>query len=102
MNISTYPDNWSAIAIAVKNLAGWRCEHCGHVHDVPNGYMLTVHHLNGNKSDCRFTNLVALCQRCHLRIQSIYYPGQAFFTSPPLWIVARLGIRLLRIVCACG
>ncbi len=31
--------------------------------------ILTVHHLNGNKLDCRWWNLVALCQRCHLTIQ---------------------------------
>ena len=31
--------------------------------------VLTVHHLNGNKADCRWWNLAALCQRCHLTIQ---------------------------------
>lgn len=31
--------------------------------------VLTVHHLNGVKADCRWWNLVALCQRCHLQIQ---------------------------------
>jgi hypothetical protein len=31
--------------------------------------ILTVHHLNGMKSDCRWWNLVSLCQRCHLQIQ---------------------------------
>jgi hypothetical protein len=31
--------------------------------------ILTVHHLNGVKADCRWWNLVALCQRCHLQIQ---------------------------------
>lgn len=31
--------------------------------------ILTVHHLNGNKADCRWWNLTALCQRCHLLIQ---------------------------------
>lgn len=31
--------------------------------------ILTVHHLNGHKHDCRWWNLVALCQRCHLTIQ---------------------------------
>jgi hypothetical protein len=31
--------------------------------------ILTVHHLNGMKSDCRWWNLAALCQRCHLTIQ---------------------------------
>lgn len=32
--------------------------------------VLTVHHLNGIKVDCRWWNLVALCQRCHLTIQA--------------------------------
>jgi hypothetical protein len=31
--------------------------------------ILTVHHLDGNKANCRWWNLVALCQRCHLTIQ---------------------------------
>lgn len=31
--------------------------------------ILTVHHLTGDKADCRWWNLVALCQRCHLQIQ---------------------------------
>lgn len=49
----------------------------------PNGYLhlmngatveagrrvLTVHHLDGNKLNCRWWNLAALCQRCHLQIQ---------------------------------
>lgn len=32
--------------------------------------ILTVHHLNGVKHDCRWWNLAALCQRCHLLIQA--------------------------------
>lgn len=31
--------------------------------------ILTVHHLTGNKVDCRWWNLAALCQRCHLQVQ---------------------------------
>lgn len=31
--------------------------------------VLTVHHLTGAKADCRWWNLAALCQRCHLEIQ---------------------------------
>lgn len=31
--------------------------------------ILTVHHLDGNKLNCRWWNLAALCQRCHLQIQ---------------------------------
>jgi hypothetical protein len=32
--------------------------------------VLTVHHLDGDKANCRWWNLAALCQRCHLEIQS--------------------------------
>lgn len=31
--------------------------------------ILTVHHLNGVKTDLRWWNLASLCQRCHLHIQ---------------------------------
>ena len=31
--------------------------------------ILTTHHLTGDKLDCRWWNLAALCQRCHLKIQ---------------------------------
>lgn len=31
--------------------------------------ILTVHHFNENKADCRWWNLGALCQRCHLTVQ---------------------------------
>ena len=64
-----YPENWKEISEQVKNEAGRKCVRCGHVHDVPAGYMLTVHHLDLNKSNCAWWNLAALCQRCHLKIQ---------------------------------
>lgn len=31
--------------------------------------ILTVHHLDGDKANCQWWNLAALCQRCHLTIQ---------------------------------
>lgn len=64
-----YPENWREIAQAVKDEAGWACIRCGHPHDVPAGYMLTVHHLDLDKSNCAWWNIVALCQKCHLQIQ---------------------------------
>lgn len=65
-----YPPDWPSIAQAVKDAAGWRCVRCGHPHDPQSGYTLTVHHLDLDPSNCRWHNLVALCQRCHLSIQS--------------------------------
>lgn len=40
--------------------------------------ILTVHHLNGNKLDCRWWNLTSLCQRCHLQIQGRVHMEQVY------------------------
>jgi len=40
--------------------------------------VLTVHHLTGDKLDCRWWNLPALCQRCHLEIQGRVRMEQVF------------------------
>jgi hypothetical protein len=69
MPIGEYPADWPEIARRTKDEAGWCCVRCQHPHDPPNGYTLTVHHLNMDKSDCRWFNIAALCQRCHLSIQ---------------------------------
>lgn len=84
-----YPDNWEDIARRLKELVGWKCEHCGHPHDPASGYVLTVHHLDMNPANCNFTNIVALCQRCHLRIQAQYKPGQLFLFEVPRWAAVR-------------
>jgi 5-methylcytosine-specific restriction endonuclease McrA len=34
--------------------------------------------LDGDKANCDYENLVALCQRCHLRLQAQYIPGQSW------------------------
>ena len=64
-----YPENWKIWAGIVKDEAGWKCEECGAPHDPENGWCLTVHHRDGIKNNLTRKNLVALCQRCHLRIQ---------------------------------
>lgn len=66
-----YPDNWPEISYSTRAEAGFRCERCRHPDDRYTGYMLTVHHLNKNKSDSRQANRTALCQRCHLHIEPI-------------------------------
>jgi len=69
-SIDEYPPRWKEIATNIKKAAGWKCTACGHEDDPQHHYQLTVHHLNGIKSDCRDENLVALCQRCHLKAQA--------------------------------
>ena len=65
-----YPQTWDLIAHDVKEAAGWHCVRCGHAHDPEAGYSLTVHHLDMNPANCAWWNIPALCQRCHLHIQS--------------------------------
>jgi hypothetical protein len=64
-----YPPDWEEIARRVKDAAGWHCVRCREPHRPDLGYCLTVHHLDLDPSNCRWWNLPALCQRCHLRIQ---------------------------------
>jgi hypothetical protein len=61
-----YPDDWLQIANAIKQRAGWKCEHCHHPHDPKAGYTLTVHHRDGNPFNNDPSNTRALCQRCHM------------------------------------
>ena len=80
-----YPDDWPEIAKRVKEAAGWRCIRCGHPNDRETWHVLTVHHINGDKSDCRWFNCAALCQRCHLSIQGRVDPDQPYFLEHSDW-----------------
>jgi hypothetical protein len=103
----TYPAQWEAglIQWEINSLANWQCEHCGML--FPRGdtraitarnrngqpVVLTVHHLNGQKNDCRWQNLLACCQGCHLHIQASWEPGGSLPLSwgaiAPPWLLAR-------------
>jgi excisionase family DNA binding protein len=85
-----YPPDWDEIARRVKDAAGWRCEHCKAPHNPESGHVLTVHHLDGDPANCDPKNLVALCQRCHLRWQNSWRPGQLVMDfARPEWMKTR-------------
>lgn len=46
----------------------------------------TVHHFTGDKADCGWANLLALCQRCHLTVQSRVNPNQPYMFEHSEWI----------------
>ena len=56
---------WKVISDQIKVEAGWCCERCGQKNETP-GKTLTVHHWDGDGNNNNRTNLVALCQTCHL------------------------------------
>ena len=47
--------------------------------------ILTTHHLNGVKHDCRWWNLAALCQRCHLAIQGRVVMDRVYVLEHSEW-----------------
>jgi hypothetical protein len=75
-----YPDNWTEIAAAIKQAAGYRCNRCGLKCLPPhNSYRhldlslrrklsAQVHHLDGNPARNDTSNLICLCSGCHLRM----------------------------------
>lgn len=84
MDRSRYPDDWDAIATAIKVAAGWICQDCGMQCRRPGESFdthrrtMSVHHVGAtkddgspgdphDKQDVRPVNLLALCSRCHLR-----------------------------------
>lgn len=67
-----YPADWDEIATRIKALAGWRCDACGVAHGKA-PYRLTVHHHNRRPAECDDANLIALCQRDHLRAHGLRY-----------------------------
>lgn len=58
------------------------------VHDEAQWRILTVHHLDEDKANCRWWNLVALCQRCHLRMQRAVIMGRPYHYEHSDWFKA--------------
>ncbi|MCJ7738946.1 MAG: hypothetical protein MUQ10_16795 [Anaerolineae bacterium] len=73
MNRSLYPPDWDEISRRIRfERAKGACEICGALHGQPHPetgstVVLTTAHLDHNPAHCTDTNLLALCQRCHLR-----------------------------------
>lgn len=59
-------------------------QHDGKIH--AQWRILTVHHFDGDKSNCAWWNLLALCQRCHLTIQGRVDPETPYFLEHSAWL----------------
>lgn len=70
---------------AAREAAGNKCIRCGHPNDFASGHVLTTHHFDGDKSNDAWWNLMALCQRCHLKVQGKVDPRIPFFLEHSEW-----------------
>jgi hypothetical protein len=59
-----YPFIWPTISLWVRRYSNNECLDCGPAYRA-RGDILTVHHFNPCKADCRRTNLLSLCWPCH-------------------------------------
>lgn len=105
-----YPPNWEQIARDVKWDATWRCIRCRHpFYNTDNRVLacdpicdrarckaqviaarggqhnFTVHHLDGDKANCAWWNLLALCNSCHLTIQAKVIPDRPYLWEHAEW-----------------
>lgn len=74
-----YPEEWSdSLKEFIRNRDGRICKYpnCNY-DDTKEIKRLSVHHIDGNKKNCRHTNLISLCNRHHQLIEN---------NHPELWI----------------
>jgi len=68
-----YPTNWKQIRKAILHRAGHRCELCNAENYKPHWktgskVVLTIAHMDDDLKNNKLYNLLALCQRCHNKI----------------------------------
>lgn len=78
INYKNYPKNWKLISKRIRTRSASddgivKCELCGAENYKPHPYtnskvIITVHHIIPDLNNNSDENLIALCQRCHLRL----------------------------------
>lgn len=80
-HVKEIPEGWRVMVFE-------RCDdRCTHPKLPPKMRVLTVHHLDGNKSNNLWWNLLALCQVCHLNIQGKVIPSVPYLWKHSAWFV---------------
>lgn len=64
--LNVYPKNWDEISKSYRESKCWICEKCN-VNLSSHRRLLHVHHKDGDKTNCSFSNLEALCVECHTK-----------------------------------
>jgi len=57
-----YPSKWKLLRGQIKKRDGYKCKICG------SSEKLVVHHIDFNKENNHFSNLITVCRSCHNRI----------------------------------
>jgi hypothetical protein len=81
-----YAPDGKADRLKVREEAGNKCIRCNHPNCKETFHILTVHHFDGDKANDAWWNKMALCQRCHLKIQNKVIPQIPYFLEHSEWI----------------
>jgi len=97
-----YPKDWKSITLKIKKRAKWCCELCKAKHNEPHPITnskvcITTHHINGDIYNNNGYNLLALCQRCHLRIDLPKHLENRTVNDNPMRYDYKIGTRLHKI-----
>lgn len=89
MSRALYPKDWDKISQRIKEARGFECEGCGQQgnivsNDVRGNNYLTVHHKDYNPGNNDPSNLMVLCQKCHLKLQQGVLPSRIRLTCGQL------------------
>ena len=73
INYKLYPKDWNLISKAIIKKQNGICYFCPAENYKPHWktgskVILTTHHIDGDLKNSSRYNLIALCQRCHLRL----------------------------------
>lgn len=75
--VNIYPADWDKIARQLKGEKNWTCEDCD-LNLIESKGLLHVHHIDGEKSNNKPSNLRVLCAACHAE-----QPGHAYMKATP-------------------
>jgi hypothetical protein len=91
-----YPANYPDKHEGAVRRANGRCEHCGtdDMYLTPDGHVsgLRLLHINGDRADCRWQNLVLLCRDDYSSVVhgwAIGRPMPKSWIGVPYWIIRR-------------
>lgn len=88
-----YTPDWPKVSQKIRQEAYHRCTNCRRMNTPNTCYRLEVHHIDGNKRNNAWENLVALCLRCHRAYQN-YRLTQTLLLNiaPPKWLRQRAAL----------
>jgi len=67
LSFEPYPYEFNGmLKETIRRRDGYTCQHCGKIQEEL-GYRLHVHHIDENKNNLAFSNLISLCRSCHHR-----------------------------------